>query len=154
MKKSKSKNSKRENLDETSIQLDILQNARFATILFMLGCFLNFIEYNYSEKAIFQSMSNIDESVIRDNEIKAAVIAKDVSIIFLIAIIIFTDNAFTTLELQPTNIPLDRSTPSSKSNKSAIQSSRIIALFDLLKVLGYLGASIGYSLALENLENP
>lgn len=58
MNKSNLKNSKRENLDKTSIQLDILQNARFATIFFILCCFLNFIEYNYSEKAIFQSMSN------------------------------------------------------------------------------------------------
>ena len=147
------KNSKRENLDKTSIQLDILQNARFATILFMLGCFLNFIEYNYSEKAIFQSMSNIDESVIRGNEIKTAVISKYVSIIFLIAIIIFIGNAFTTFELNLSNIVLDKRIPSSRSNKPDIQISRIIALFDVLKVLDYLGDAIGYSLALENLEN-
>ena len=153
MNKSKLKNYKMENLDETSIQLNILQNARVATILFIFGCFLNFIEYDYSEKAIFQSMSNIDKSVIRDNEIKAAVIAKYVSIIFLIAIIIFADNAFTVFELNLSNIALDRTTISSKSNKSNIQSSRIIALFDFLKVLGYFGAFIGYSLDLENLEN-
>ncbi len=66
-------------------------------------------------------MSNIDESVVRSNEIKAAVIAKYVSVTFLITMIIFADNAFTTFELNPSNIPLDRST----------QSSRIIALFDL-----------------------
>lgn len=150
MNKSKSKKSMRENLDETTIQLDILQNARFATILFMIGCFLNFIEYNYSEKAILHSISNTDESVALSNEIKAAVIAKAVSIIFLVAIVIFTGNAFTTLKLGLNNIILDRNTT---SNKSDLQSSRMIAFFDMLKVLGYLGAAIGYSVVLDNLEN-
>ena len=147
MNKSRVKISKKE---KASTQLNILQNARFATILFMFGCFLNFIEFNYSEKAILQSMSNIDEKLIQDNKVKAALIAKYVSIIFLIAIIIFTCNAFTTLELGLSDTPLDRDAMSSKSNKSA----RTIAFFDLIKVLGYGGAAIGYFLALENLENP
>lgn len=60
MNKSKLKNYKKENLDEVAIQLDILQNVRFAPIIFMIGCFSNFIEYDYSEKAIFQSLLNDD----------------------------------------------------------------------------------------------
>lgn len=60
MNKSKLKNYKKENLDEVAIQLDILQNVRFDPILFMIGCFSNFIEYDYSEKAIFQSLLNDD----------------------------------------------------------------------------------------------
>lgn len=153
MNKSKLKNYKKENLDEVAIQLDILQNARFATILFMIGCFLNFIEYDYSEKAIFQSLSNDDESVINNNEIEAAEIAKAVSIIFLIAIIIFTGNALTTFGLGITNASFDRNNVSNKFSESNSNSSRIIAFSDLIKVVGYLGAAIGYSMVLEEMDN-
>lgn len=137
--------------NEIDIQLNIIQNGRFATILFMIGCFLNFIEYNYSEKAIFQSLSSIDEEYdVLNNEIKASNIAATVSIIFLIAMIIFAINALTSFMLDLSVLDPDKNTNTKISNN---QGARLVAFFDLIKVLGYLGAAIGYHIALEELKN-
>ncbi|CEO13265.1 hypothetical protein [Paraclostridium sordellii] len=139
--------------DVVDIKLKILQNGRLATSLFMLGCFLNFVEYNYSEKAISQSMNNPSEnSLTFDNEVKAAIIAETVSIIFLIAISIFTANAITTFTLNLNNFNPDPS-QDSKINSNSNNSSKIIAFFDIIKVLGYLGAAVGYSSTLDELKS-
>ena len=113
-------------------------------MLFMVGCFLNFIEYNKSEQAIFQSMSNTKENNLSfDNELKAAKIAETVSVIFLIAMCIYANNAITTLSLQVDSLDDIKS-------KNSLGWS-IITFFDLIKVIGFIGAAIGYNINLKEL---
>lgn len=153
MNRSRLKSNRKKKLDETSIELNVIQNGRFSTILFMIGCFLNFIEYNYSERAILQSISNTEgDNLDFDDEIKAAEIAETVSIIFLIAMIIFTNNALTNFILQLDNSTFVIGSDPKTSDTNNKQGSRIIAFFDLIKVLGYAGAAIGYHIALEELK--
>ncbi|RDY28547.1 hypothetical protein CHL78_005005 [Romboutsia weinsteinii] len=141
MCKSHSKNYRKQELDEVSLQLNVIQIGRLATILFIIGCFLNFIEYDKSEKAIFQAMDDATKNLSTDNELQASRIAEVVSVIFLIAISMYTSNALTTLKLR-----LD------KSNLSSNQGWRFIAFFDLVKVMSYAGAAIGYYIATQELE--
>ncbi|MCC3867844.1 hypothetical protein [Terrisporobacter mayombei] len=157
MASSKSRISKKNLSDETNIQIKLLQNGRFATILFMIGCFLNFIEYNYSEKAILESASSVEEynSIVLDNKLKSAAIAQAVSIIFLIAIIIFASDNLIDYKL---GLGIVASDPSDNSpnfeifNENSNNGLRIITVFSLVKVLGYLGAAIGYTVYLKELE--
>lgn len=67
--------------------------------------------------------------------------------------IVFTGNTLTTFELGITNISLDRNNVSKKSSDSSLNSSRVIAFSDLIKVIGYLGAAIGYSIVLKEMDN-
>lgn len=129
---------------KTDIQLKVIQNGRLSTMLFMIGCFLNFIEYNESEQAIFQSMSNTKENDLSfDNELKAAKIAETVSVIFLIAMCIYANNAITTLSLQVDSLD-------DISSKNSLGWS-LITFFDLIKVIGFIGAAIGYNINLKEL---
>lgn len=129
-------------LDGTAAQIDIIQNGRFATLLFIIGSLLNFIRYNYDEKVVFDEMFNqSNESLIFDNELKADKISEAVSIIILIAVIIYTRNAMTIFKLESANA----------SNKNNYQGSKIIACFGVLKVIGFLGAAIGYQISTQEL---
>ncbi|WP_018589464.1 hypothetical protein [Terrisporobacter glycolicus] len=154
---SKSRISKKNLSDETNIQIKLLQNGRFATMLFMIGCFLNFIEYNYSEKAILESASNVEKynPVILDNELKSAEIAQMVSVIFLLAMIIFAGDNLINYMLElgiVTSDPSDDSSNFEIFNENSNQGLRIITVFSLVKVLGYFGAAIGYTIYLKELE--
>lgn len=151
MNRSRLKSNRKKKLDEKSIELNVIQNGRFGTILFMIGCFLNFIEYNYSERAILKSMSNTKgEDSDFDDQIKATEIAATVSIIFLIAMIIFANNAITNF-LNNSNFVIGADPKPSDTNNN--QAPRIIAFFNLIKVLGYVGGALGYHIALKELEN-
>lgn len=129
-------------LDGTAAQADIIQSGRFASLLFIIGSLLNFIKYNYDEKVIFEEIFNpYDKSLIFDNEVKSAKISEAVSIIILIAIIIYARNAMTIFKLESSNI----------SNQNNYQGDKIIACFDILKVIGFLGAAIGYQISTQEL---
>lgn len=129
-------------LDGTAAQADIIQSGRFASLLFIIGSLLNFIKYNYDEKVIFEEIFNpYDKSLIFDNEVKSAKISEAVSIIILIAIIIYARNAMTIFKLEFSNT----------SNQNNYQGDKIIACFDILKVIGFLGAAIGYQISTQEL---
>jgi len=129
-------------LDGAAAQIDIIQNGRFATLLFIIASLLNFIRYDYDEKVVFDEMFNqSNESLIFDNELKADKISEAVSIIILIAVIIYTKNAMTIFKLESANA----------SNKKNYQGDKIIACFGVLKVIGFLGAAIGYQISTQEL---
>jgi hypothetical protein len=129
-------------LDGAAAQIDIIQNGRFATLLFIIGSLLNFIRYNYDEKVVFDEMFNqSNKSLIFDNELNADKISEAVSIIILIAVIIYTRNAMTIFKLESANT----------SNKNNYQGDKIIACFGVLKVIGFFGAAICYQISTQEL---
>ena len=129
------------NIDE---QLNIIQNGRFATLLFIIGSLLSFVKYDEEEKAIFESISNNQNS---NSEANAAIIGEFTSLIFLIAVLIYSNNAINTLRIDENNL-----TPEPNSSNTAdLKGSTFIAFFNLIKVIGFAGSALGYHINAENL---
>ncbi|ACA55299.1 hypothetical protein N494_03920 [Clostridium botulinum A2B7 92] len=132
-------------LKEAAAKLNIIQNGRFATLLFIIGSFLILIEYNESEKSVFETMFNTTgKDQASDSDAKAAELAEIASLMFLIAVLIYTINAINTAEIELNDLNPDSNTESLLSNITTIKGSNIIAFFDLIKIIGFAGAALGF----------
>lgn len=126
-------------------RLNVIENAKLANLLFFIGSFLTIIQLNEAEKAVFQTMTNTSgTNKGSDSEVKAAKIAETASIIFLTAVIINAINAMTILRIQLNDFKSSSNTKSKVSNITGLEGSKIVAFFDLLKVIAYIGAAVGY----------
>lgn len=130
---------------EDYIFLEVIRNGRIANLLFILGCLITILQFDYDEAIVFESIYGTSSSnSTYEKELTSANLAELVSVIYLIAIIIFTYNAFIKLNLKnnsSTSIPISdpvSNTPNSNDGYT------LVAYFDLIKSLGYLGAAVGY----------
>lgn len=138
MKRSQNKGDSKGKSIETAIKLQIIRNGRFADVLFIIGSLINIIQFNEAEKAIFQTIANETEQA-SNSEVKAAKAAEAASIIFLIAMFIFADTSVTTFKI-------DQADLESNADTTALEGHGIVAFSNLIKVIGYLGATTGFHL--------
>lgn len=121
--------------EETAIKLNIDGRGIFATWLFIIACFFYFYNYSENEKSLLtedKEQSSLHES----NSIKAIEIG---SIILLIGMVIFFINSIEQLKLL-----LVDANENNTVNPTLIQGQRIVTFSNLIKVIGFAGAAIGY----------
>ena len=126
--------------DVTQERLCIIQLSRLATWLFIMGSFLYLYSFDEEEKALFTE-SKEDAS---NYQKKASKAVAEGSSLFLVSIIILTIMSWEKFQILRQDLNTD---------PLVIDGQLLVFKFNLIKTLGFAGATAGYITIVEGLES-
>lgn len=126
--------------DVTQERLCLIQLSRLATWLFIMGSFLYLYSFDEEEKSLVTNSK--DEALSYQKSASKAVV--EGSSLFLVSIIILTIISWEKLQILRKDLSTD---------PLIIEGQLLVFKFNLIKVLGFAGATAGYITIVEGLES-
>lgn len=125
--------------DDIQERLDIIQLNRLATWLFIMGSFFYLYGFDQEEKALFTGSK---EEAANYQKKSSKSVAKGSSL-FLVSIIILTIMSWEKLQVLRQDLDID---------PLVMEGELLVFKFNLIKILGFAGATLGYITIVEGFE--